>query len=245
MPLYSKGCLETNGDQWRPMEKLSWTQRLTVGTGWPSPVWRLGVWIYQAGSESRWLGPKHLVFWCWDSLAASATRTPAGRDVNVFSSRWPLWPWLFPVCIPSLCFAFTSTWNVLTWTRLYGYYPVPDHTFVFLVGWLDVRPPVLAVQFVPKTRPAQWSCDRDGDSFLLSDWPLNKWPVNVTSWDWWLFLIMKWCQPAGPDKTQRLADWRSLDFCHSCDDSVDQPHDCMFSLDIFGVSIFFSNLYEN
>lgn len=33
-------------------------------------------------------------------------------------------------------------------------------------------------------------------------------------------------------------------FWHSCGDSVDQPHDCMFSLDIFGISIFF-NLYEN
>lgn len=44
--------------------------------------------------------------------------------------------------------------------------------------------------------------------------------------------------PAWPTSCGSLVIW------HSCGDSVDQPHDCMFSIDIFGISIFL-NLYKN
>lgn len=50
-------------------------------------------------------------------------------------------------------------------------------------------------------------------------------------------------KPVGPNGTHPLAVWCSLVFWHSCGDSVDQPHDCMFSLESFAIGIFF-NLYK-
>lgn len=56
----------------------------------------------------------------------SVDQSCACKEVNVFCSRFPLWPRLrrCSVCIPSLSFTFTSIWNILTWTYLYGNYPV-------------------------------------------------------------------------------------------------------------------------
>lgn len=95
---------------------------------------------------------------------------------------------------------------------------------------------LLAFQFVPKPdwhNKAVTKLPISFSFFWLAFEQISGVRANLTRSDWWLFLIMKWCQPVGLNENCPLADWCSLAFWHSCGDSVDQPHDCMFRLEVW------------
>lgn len=231
-----------------------------VGTSWPSPVGRLGAWIYQSsygtGSKAQWLGLMHSVL-CGDKLAQSATRTPAGKsgsfsrgttqccackEVNVFWSRFPLWPWL-PSCFLSAfqVLASPSPAYEIFWLELICMAIIPclmthlSSLLICLVYSQLLR--LLAFQFVPKPDWHNKAVTKLPISFsffwLAFEQITSGVRANLTSLDWWLFLIMKWCQPVRLNENCPLADWCSLAFWHSCGDSVDQPHDCTFRLEVW------------
>lgn len=77
------------------------------------------------------------------------------------------------------------------------------------------------------------------------DWPLNKWnkldqlnPATLSNHE-----VTAACRTSWQLSSGRLVR-PCFFFWHSCGDSVDQPHDCMFGLEVFDIIIIFFFQFE-